>query len=576
MAVATDRSATAPASGATSSRVGLELLLVLIVGYHFLALLAAQLAMPAARSIAINKAAYMAMELAFIAAVFAVPRLRPPTLSISRPLRWALAVWLATWVLAGLQAQNPAMALVHSVEWVIHGGFALAVWAWSRQDAGGAGRVLSAIRRGFLIYLAILILFVMALDDPVNHRWATGFPVFHNVRHVAYFTLAALLLAYQPLIGHTARLPAPKLLGALALIAVAWGLLFWTGSRGAVVAAAGALLGYGVFFAAGVRARLAAATFVAAGAGLFAAMLFPVADPNLGVFRFLSFLAVEADLQSINHFSAARVAMWQDAWRLLMQNPVAGLGPDQYMLANSPLFRGYVHPHNLFFQLALAWGLVGAALALVLGGCLLRRLTLSAGRCGDAGVGHAILLTIVALLLLSLIDGALYHSQPMMVVAALAGLLLGLGPAEDQGPPARPPATIFWRGATAIAGLVLGLHLASTLAVLGPAPAKPGSLRQTIVQAFPSGMMAWSSEILLARWAEGWAPKHAAAADGLLVWTATRGRRPWAALLERARHLHATGRVAESQALVEQALAILPPRDEAILDTYAEILPARP
>lgn len=573
MAVAADRSADALASGATRSRVGLEVLLVLIVGYHFLALLAAQLAMPAARSIAVNKAAYMAMELAFIAAAFAVPRLHLPEFRPSRPLRWAIAAWLVTWIVASLQAQNPAMALLHSMEWLVHGAFVLAVWAWSRQNAAGAGRVVSVIRQGFLVYAAILLLFVFALDDPANHRWGTGFPVFHNVRHFGYFTLAALVLGYQPLIGRKARLPALKLLGAAAFLTLAWGLLFWTGSRGAVLAAAVALFGYGVFFAAGFRVRLAAVTVLTAGFGLFAAALFPVADTSLGVHRFLSFLAVEADLPSINRFSASRVAMWQDAWGLLMRSPLVGLGPDQYMLANTPLFRGYVHPHNIFLQFALAWGIVGGGLALFLGGCLLHRLATSARRSGEPGLAHATLLTIAALLLVSLIDGVLYHSQPVMVLAALAGLLLGLGSTQDKDPPTRQHKTAFWRGATVIVALILGLHLASTLAVLGPAPAKPGSLRQTVVQAFPTGMMNWYSEALLARWAEDWQRDDPEAADALLAWAAGKGRRPWAAQLERARHLHASGRHAESQALVKRALAILPPGEEVILDNYAELLP---
>ena len=576
MAAAAQPPANAPTPALAARNSGLDALLLLIVGYHFLLVMAMQLALPAARSIAMNKAVYMAMELAVIAAAFAWPQLRSPVLSISCPLRWACGLWLVTWILAGLQAQNPAMALLHSVEWLIHGGFGLAVWAWIRESADRARRLISAIRYGFLLYFAILVSFVLALHDPVNHRWTNGFPVFLNVRHLGYFALGALVLGYQPLVGRKAPLAATNLLGALAFLTLAWGLLFWTGSRGAVVAAGVTLAGYWLFFAAGDRLRLAAVTAAAASIGLFAAALFPVADPSMGAHRFLSFLTVETDLVSVNDFSAGRVAMWQEAWRILTKTPLLGVGPDQYMLINDPHFRGFIHPHNLILQFALAWGVAGAALTLFLGGCLLRRLTISAARCEDGSLRQTVLLTIVALLLLSLIDGTLYHSQPVMLLAALAGVLLGLGEPGETDAVAPAGGRAFWRGASAAVALVLGLHLASTLAVLGPTPDKPGSLRQTVVQAFPTGMMNWYAEVALARWADRWQPDHPEAADALLAWAATKGRRPWAALLERAWHLHAASRHAESQALVKEALDILPEREKVILDAYAEILPAQP
>ena len=122
MAAAAQPPTNAPTPALAARSSGLDALLLLIVGYHFLLVMAMQLAMPAARSIAMNKAVYMAMELAVIAAAFAWPRLRPPTLSISRPLRWASGLWLVTWILAGLQAQNPAMALLHFVALNLLGG----------------------------------------------------------------------------------------------------------------------------------------------------------------------------------------------------------------------------------------------------------------------------------------------------------------------------------------------------------------------------------------------------------------------------------------------------------------------
>ena len=578
MATAAQPPADSPTPVMAGRSSGLDAVLLLIVGYHFLFVLAMQLAMPAARSIAMTKAAYMAMELAFIAAAFAWPRLRPPALSISRPLRWAGGLWLVTWILAGLQTQNPAMALLHSVEWLIHGAFALAVWAWSRDNADRAGGLVSAIRRGFVVYAALLIAFFLALDDPLDYAWQNGFPVFLNVRHLGYFALGVLLLGYQPLVGQK-PLATARLLGTLAFLTLAWGVLFWTGSRGAVLAAAATIAAYGVFFAAGNRARLAWVTLAAAGIGLFAGALFPVADPSLGAHRLLSFLAVGSDIQniqSVHQFSSGRLAMWQDAWQLLMQNPATGLGPDQYMLATEPDFRGFVHPHNLFLQFALAWGLAGAALALFLGGCLLRRLAAGARRSDETGVAPAALLAVLAVLLHALIDGTLYHSQPVMFLAAMTGVLLGLGKSGEPDPAAHSGRTAHWRSGAAVAASVLALHLASTLAVLGPAPDKPGSLRQAVVQAFPSGMMNWYAEVALARWADRWRPDHPEAADALLAWAATKGRRPWAALLERARHLHAAGRHAESEALVTEALGTIPEREKVILDDYAEILPDDP
>lgn len=349
-----------------------------------------------------------------------------------RPTAPAIALlaglWLAAMAVSTALSDHPGPALSKNVEYLIHALFFLVL-----LKAGYSARqvrcVAIAAVGALLVYLVALAV-ILVLAPPPDGLWRYAMPGFRNVRHLDYWlgaVLAGLLAARLTLRqgvfagwrGHIADM------AALAF----WFALFWTGGRGAALAAllAGGLVVYGSGRIGGAAGPVRQAAIMLLAMAL--AVAFPVDEPSFGILRFLE----ESRFATLNAFSSGRLAIWDEAIRLWLNAPLFGLGAGQAVLHMQASHGVFLQPHNVALQWLMAWGLAGAAPALgLLARQVLRawRVTMATGSPG----GIFALALVLATAANALIDGTLYHPYPVFLFAVF--LALGLLPraiAESEG-----------------------------------------------------------------------------------------------------------------------------------------------
>jgi O-antigen ligase len=145
------------------------------------------------------------------------------------------------------------------------------------------------------------------------------------------------------------------------------------------------------------------------------------------------------------NLNTTRWGLWQQALRLIGQNPLLGVGWGQFAfawtltpmvpIARSP-YETFTHSHNLLLQWAVELGL---PLAFALTALLLwagwRALLLTRHAEGAEGTVRSAALVMVAVVLLhSMLEFPLWHVNFLLVSACLFGLALGGGGAGARGP----------------------------------------------------------------------------------------------------------------------------------------------
>jgi O-antigen ligase len=523
--------------------------LVLLIAFLPVTRVAAQFLLPSGGATGMARLHVGVMELLVIAAVFCDRRVTIPSLRcLPGAVLALLAGWLA-WSLAAIAfSAVPGMAMARQVEWLTHAAFGWAVWAFLRTYPHHAETVLRWLVRGFLIYGVLLAFFLLNLPHPETYPWINGILGFANVRHFGYYAGVVLVAAHWPLLAPASR---AGRLGQLILLAVIWGFLAWSGSRGPIFAVLGSLAVLTLFRALPQARRIWGVTLPAFIIG--AAVSIPFTPPS-GSFGILRFAQTMQQADSLAQYSASRTDFWEIALGLVRDHPLLGLGPDQLLVGGAAgPFHSFVQPHNLLLQAALEWGIPGGLMFMGLIAAALLAGLRNARTAGAAG--HQIIGLWIAGMLtaLALIDGTYYHALPLMTLAL--GLALALSPARAA--PAgivrrRPPA--FTALATGCALLTL-LNAAAFWAVLAAGTPAPGSWRVRMVEAYASPMALLGGGARLDQWAADWATTDRQAAYRLLDWTARHSRMPWTSQARKAEIMMASGEEATGRRLLKAAQA---------------------
>ena len=284
-------------------------------------------------------------------------------------------------------APEPARSLAWTIVWVIHLAFG---WAAGRLfDREAAPNALMA---GFLLFAALLAVRAMS---PVAD-WLNNPPGLDQLRRFAYYAAPIAGLAVGALAG-------PRRGFAFLVACVAFGMIFWNGARGAVLAIpAAAAVGIALF--PGLRRKAILLAPVAALIGLLVTRLVPVEPNTMGTGRMIS------------SSSSLRDIVWQRTVEAIMERPIFGWGE-----AQSSLFTRFAQPHNILLQTLLAWGVVGTVLVIYLGIVAARR-AIPEVRADDRLLPAAV--AAMTLAAYSLVDGTLYHILPTAIFAAMTGMML--------------------------------------------------------------------------------------------------------------------------------------------------------
>jgi len=342
----------------------------------------------------------------------------------SRGVGLLAGLWLAAMAVSTLLSDHPGPALSKNAEYLIHALFFLVL-----LGAGYSTRqlriVVVAAVVSLLLYLVAMAVIVAFIAPPPDGLWRFAMPGFRNVRHLDYWlgaVLAGLLAArfaardesFAGWRGHAADLTA---------LAV-WFALFWSGGRGAVLAA---LLAVGLVVCRtglGGKMRLAGRQAVIAVLAMALSVAFPLDEPSFGIVRFLD------KYESLNVMTSGRLDMWAEAIRLWLDAPLFGIGAGQAALQMERARGVFLHPHNAILQWLLAWGLTGALPAcIVLGRLLWRAWRKTVARAAPARVfALALALAIAAN---AMIDGSLYHPYPVFLFAAFLAMAGKMSSGKD-------------------------------------------------------------------------------------------------------------------------------------------------
>lgn len=284
-------------------------------------------------------------------------------LLISSPLRtesvrvWNRATPMARWMLAlfftlGLaSAARAPLAEAAFLEWgmLLLATVSVIAIAGIRNTLGKEAdlALLALVITAVAVYTGDFLAFYLPTVPVPDVSIFWGSPFFHflNVRFFNQFQTWTLPLLAG---GVVVAAPYSRLLaGLLGLVgSFWWGLLFATGGRGTLIAAALSTLLTVLFLQAKALRWAGTSLALVAGGLVFYFLLFdlPGAAPGM-----------ERAVEKSGRPDQARFQLWTQALESAANHPFLGIGPMQSS--------AYGHPHNALFQIASEWGMPATAAA---------------------------------------------------------------------------------------------------------------------------------------------------------------------------------------------------------------------
>lgn len=345
-------------------------------------------------------------------------------------LFWAAAgLWLVAMVPSTIGAVLPAASVVKNFHWVVHCAFLIYLSAYVRAVPRLAALLPWAILFSLLLYLPIFLWSVAQVDNPQDFLWTWHMPGFINVRHLDFLLAVVLALANLALVAPWSMGRKWLLAVNIGLIVMCWTLLFWTGARGAVMAAGVAFLVLLPFLSRQQMVRIIAHNLYAVPLGAVLSLLYPVGDTSLGLARFWSTFEQS---RNINEFSTSRLDFWRQAFALWKGAPWFGVGAGQSKTLLAAAGGVFAQPHNIILQALMGWGLFGAVPFLVVIGVAMvkawRRLRRQRPNVDPSALAGFAMATV--LLANAMIDASLHDPYPTMLF--IIGLVAVLAPARGQ------------------------------------------------------------------------------------------------------------------------------------------------
>ena len=358
------------------------------------------------------QAFYLPLIVAELFIVFVA--LREGALRVMRRWSWhwlptsALLILIAVAVVTAITAPNPAAARIWTFYWLVHLLVGLSV-AYLCTARVGARDLVRAYVAGFVAFVGGAVIFAALVTNPA-FDWTHAWPAVTHIRHFGYYAAAVAGLC----IGVAATERRPRVLGILFVLGViCFGFALWTGSRGAVVAIAGALLIGTTLIPAMRRIVVWVGTALSLALGALFASFGPAHGDLMGFGRTITQTVGSGDV------STGRTQLWLNVIGAIRHRPFFGYGENQ-MSTVAP-FGDLGQTHEIVLQILLAWGVVGLACVAVLAIWFLVRSLPLIGR-SEAGMIPPFM-AMLTLACLATFDGALFHVLPVSIFAACAGMI---------------------------------------------------------------------------------------------------------------------------------------------------------
>lgn len=284
-----------------------------------------------------------------------------------------------------------------------------------------------------IVGFSFLYLYAVSSIEIGPREWFFRPPWNSHIRHLGFQVTAglAILLAYfavgKPQNPSTRRM----ILGYIHFIAtvLVWAFLFWCGGRSSI-ASIGVLATLIVLVLWPDKAKMR--YFVLVGlassvSGLVLSMWLTVFPWN-GLFQGIERVV---SVDTIGQLTTGRSELWRIAWDAMDEHWLFGLGADSYFYIPE-VNKSVSHPHNLFVQFLIEWGLIGGVLFISMLVIVTFQGVKSIGRVGVFQVPVYILAAgavIISLTLHALTAGVYFMAQSgfILIVAFAVWLSRGVG-----------------------------------------------------------------------------------------------------------------------------------------------------
>ena len=344
-------------------------------------------------------------------ALAALPRWARPVLGL------LAALALATAALAA----NPPHSSLRTCQLLIHVVFGFSACGLFRTRwAPLRGQVWPWVLAGTCLYVFTAVAWVLAVHDQPDFDWRRFSLGVIHIRQTGFYSAVGAAAAIG--VASTARTREGYWL-AVAGASLLLALSYWSGTRGALTAVLGAFVAGLIFLPALRSLRAVGALAVSGIAGALISLPFPPPHPWYGLLR----ISETAAAGGADELATGRLRMWQAALDAIAERPFFGYGESQFGVA-VPDWSQFNHPHNIFIQILVQWGLVGFLCYFALAALLARQLIVR-GRLGAPDTAAPFLVA-GALFTMGLYEGSLYHPYPLMIFALSAAFVLA-GPVPN-------------------------------------------------------------------------------------------------------------------------------------------------
>jgi len=332
----------------------------------------------------------------------------------------ALAAWLAIAVGTALfVAPAPGAAIRWTLHYAVHLLFGFSV-AFLCGRGLRVGDFVACFLAGFVAFAAVFLAFV-AGHWGQSIDWVHDLPGAIHVRHAGIYAAAMTGVSIGAMAAARERL---GWVLAFACATVGFALGLWTGSRGMALSVVGATIAAMIVIPQMRSPKVWGAAALALGVGIAAVASLPV--PNETMMGVARTVAATTEREA----TTGRIDMWLQVVQAIAKHPVFGYGSGQMPLVAQ--FSNMGQPHNVVLQLLLDWGLAGFACMLILGFYYVRRAWPELRNEGAALA--APFMGAMSILLLSMLDAALFHVLPVAIFAACAGMLAARTPSGEPKP----------------------------------------------------------------------------------------------------------------------------------------------
>lgn len=338
----------------------------------------------------------VAVELAITFAAFVETRRFP---ELPRAPAVLLLLLAAIAFFSAVRAPDPATSLFMTLLWVNHLLFGFAVYMLAKDRLLTAPQTVRAMALAFVLFGTALIGYYASHADH-GHNWYYDSPPFNNIRWLGHYCAAIFGLCAW------GWLDKRKTWLTIAIFALA--LALWTGSRGTLAAVLGGYLGAMLLIpeAAKMTPRFLATVCLAVLMALAASQLWPLDEGS-------------AERLILDQDDSGRIEIWLRSITVIEQRPWFGWGEAQF---GRLLQSRFAQPHNILLQILLAWGVVGLTLIGTLAALLVKRMRRNANR-----QNAPLIFAVCNIAAFSLIDGSLFHIQPVAIFTLCLALLIADG-----------------------------------------------------------------------------------------------------------------------------------------------------